>query len=108
MLVSQTTNMSKARRAAGAEPASSEVTAQVFARPLHDGAVAVVLLNRGETAATLSVGWHDLGFDPRQPVAVRDVANKRTLPDAVGHFGGLVQKHDVLFVRFTPKKASSG
>ena len=47
VLVSQTANMSAAKRAAGAEPSSSEVTAQVFARPLHGGALAVVLLNRG-------------------------------------------------------------
>ena len=47
VLVSQATNMSAAKRAVGAEPSSSEVTAQVFARPLHGGALAVVLLNRG-------------------------------------------------------------
>ena len=60
-LVSQATNMSATRRASGAQPTSSEVTAQVFARPLHGGAIAVVLLNRDETPAKLRVSWAELG-----------------------------------------------
>ena len=101
-LVSQATNMSATRRASGAQPTSSEVTAQVFARPLHGGAIAVVLLNRDETPAKLRVSWAELGLDAGRRMAVRDVANKRELPDAVGQFTSLVAKHDVAFIRLAP------
>ena len=84
------------------QPSSSEVTAQVFARPLHDGAVAVVLLNRGEAAANLTVDWRQLGLADEQRMMVRDVGNRHALPDAAGQFGSLVGKHDVAFVRLTP------
>lgn len=60
VLVSQATNMSAARRRAGARPTSSEVTAQVFARPLHGAtlAVAVVLLNRSVNCAAPPLSTH--------------------------------------------------
>ena len=45
----------------------SEVTAQVFARPLHGGELALVLLNRGEAPANLTVGWGELGLGNPHP-----------------------------------------
>ena len=38
---------------------------QSFARLLHDGSVALVLLNRGATSTPLSVRWADVGLRPR-------------------------------------------
>jgi hypothetical protein len=102
VLVSQSTNMSAARRAAGGGPTSSEVTAQAFARPLHGGALAVVLLNRGEAPANLTVSWGELGLGAGRRMAVRDVGSRRDLPDAAGRFESLVGKHDVAFIRLTP------
>ena len=40
---------------------SSDVVSQVFARPLDKGRLAVVLLNRAESATKLSVTWDELG-----------------------------------------------
>ena len=73
LLVSQTTNMTAARLASHDEPTSSDITAQVFARPLHGGDIAVVFLNRGEAPTTLSVSWRALGLKEGQAMAVRDV-----------------------------------
>lgn len=42
---------------------NTTVIAQGFARTLHDGSVATVLLNRGTVTAALSVSWSQLGLD---------------------------------------------
>ena len=55
-----------------------------------------------EAPAKLSVGWSALGLTAGRRMAVRDVGNRRDLPDAVGEFGSVVAKHDVAFVRLTP------
>lgn len=102
VLVSQTTNMSAARLGQEEQPTSTDITAQVFARPLQGSEIAVVLLNRDETPANLSVTWRSLGLDVNQPMAVRDVANRKDLPQAVGRFESMVGKHDVSFVRLRP------
>ena len=102
VLVSQTTNMSAARLGQDEQPTSSDITAQVFARPLQGSEIAVVLLNRDETPANLSVTWQSLGLDANQPMAVRDVANRKDLSQAVGRFESRVGKHDVSFVRLRP------
>ena len=99
VLVSQTTNVSSAQ-----SPTSSDITSQVFSRPLHNGEIAVVLLNRDEAPAKLSVSWQALGLDVDQLMAVRDVANRDDLPDAVELFEAFVNKHDVSFVRLRPIK----
>ena len=52
--------------------------------------------------ANLTVNWEELGLDVAQRMAVRDVTNRRDLPDAVKHFKVLVGKHDVSFVRLIP------
>lgn len=35
---------------------------EVWAGPLMDGAVAVVLFNRGDTTATITAEWTDIGL----------------------------------------------
>ena len=80
------------------------LAAQVFARGLgHDplADMAVILLNRAETPATVSVGWSELGLPPGKHMAVRDVINSGQLPPAVDQFAATVAAHDVVFVRLT-------
>jgi alpha-galactosidase len=63
---------------------SSPTGTEVWARPLADGRHAVGLFNRGEQAATVSVGWRDLGRAGALPV--RDVWARRDLgPQADGY-----------------------
>jgi hypothetical protein len=99
-LVSQTTNSS--------EVSSSSIVSQVFARPLGTTSIAdigaeiaVLLLNRAEEPATLSVSWEELGIPTSQTMAVRDVTGRNDLPAATGHFIAVVAKHDVAFIRLT-------
>ena len=63
--------------------------------------IAVVLLNRADAPATLSVTWAELGIPPGQHMRVRDVANRKDLPVAIGKFSAIVGTHDVSFVRLT-------
>jgi len=81
---------------------SRDIVAQVFARPLHGGGLAVVLLNRDESTVPLAVTWEELGVAASTRMAVRDVANRRDLPPATGRWEGSVGKHDVAFLRLTP------
>jgi hypothetical protein len=104
VLVSQSTNMSAAQLAGSNVPTSSDITSQVFARHLHGGEIAVVLLNRDEVPAKLFVSWRALGLDATQLMAVRDVARRQDLPHAAGKFETTVEKHDVSFVRLKPIK----
>ena len=81
---------------------SSDVVAQVFARPLAHGALAVVLLNRAEDPAQLSVSWAELGLAAGAKMRVRDVTNQKDLPTATDTWGATVGKHDVAFIRLSP------
>jgi hypothetical protein len=47
---------------------------QVWAKPLAaSGSLAVLLLNRTNSPAPITVGWSALGLDPSSPAAVRDL-----------------------------------
>ena len=83
-------------------PSSSEITSQVFARPLAGRELAVVMLNRAEAPAQLSVTWAELHLPAGTKMNVRDVANHKDLPTASGTFSATVGTHDVAFIRLSP------
>ena len=97
-LVKQNTNAT--------EISHSSIISQVFARPLGSAPVgspgfevAVVLLNRDEGPAMLSVSWEELGIVSAKTVAVRDVIAQKNLPPRTDRFQTMVAKHDVSFLR---------
>ena len=92
-----------AQRTNGTAVTTSSIVTQIFARPLAGGQLAVLLLNRAEAAATLSVSWAELGLPRAQAMAVRDVVARRDLPPATGSFSARVPPHDVAFVRLRQK-----
>ena len=65
-------------------------------------ALAVVLLNRAEAPARLSVSWAELGLAAGTKVRVRDVMDQKDLPAATDTWGATVGKHDVAFIRLSP------
>jgi hypothetical protein len=80
---------------------SKTIVVQVFARPLATKRIAVVLLNRGEAAATIDVTWKELGLSEGDDVAlrVRDVIRREDNgTSAKGHFSVRVPAHDAAFV----------
>jgi alpha-galactosidase len=58
---------------------------QIWAKPMRDGSKAVVLLNRGERPATISVTATELGMRASGSYAVRDLWTKvsTTTPDRI-------------------------
>lgn len=50
------------------KPTPLNITLQVWSKPLADGAVCVVALNRGEKAARLNISWEMIGLQPSAKV----------------------------------------
>ncbi|RZJ98596.1 MAG: glycoside hydrolase family 27 protein [Brevundimonas sp.] len=71
---------------------------EVWSRPLVGGGRAVILLNRGETAQTISVDWETLGLPAATRMAVRDLWAHRDLRAARGSFSAQVPSHGVVMV----------
>ena len=90
-LVSQTPPLS-------ANSSSSSIIAQVFARPLSGGRLAVLLLNRATGTANLSVTWAELRVPPGEERRVYDVHRRAWTGRASGELRALVPSHDVHFV----------
>ena len=99
-VVSQATNATNSSE----EPTSTNLVTQIFARPLGPTAdsLAVVLFNRGEASASLSVSWAELGLRSGQKMAVRDVIAHRDLAAVVDKLEAKVGRHDVAFYVLKP------
>lgn len=82
------------------------IIAQVLARPLSRGRLAVLLLNRSGQPARLSVSWAQLGLSAADKVGVYDVVAQRDAGSATGAYTADVPSHDVSFVVLRP--ADSG
>lgn len=74
---------------------------EIWSRPLHDGSVAVALLNRSESASTLSFAWAEVGLPPK-PAAVRDVWRQKDLGQFQEHFSSPVPPRAAILVRVRP------
>ena len=79
------------------------IVAQVWMRPLAGAKVAVVMFNRAETPQVLSVGWRELGLQSAATARVRDVVERKDLPDATGQFASTVAAHGATFVVLSPR-----
>ena len=77
--------------------------AQVWAKPLADGAIAVGLFNLGQSDNRLiSVAWEALGLSPERPCTVLDLWNGKESGVFKGSFSAYVDSHDVAAVRLIP------
>lgn len=76
---------------------------EIWARPLQGGGRAVVLFNRGETPADITVTWAQLHYPDHLSARVRDLWAHRDLPRARGAFTARrVAPHGVVMVRIQP------
>lgn len=71
--------------------------AEVWAKNLADGTLAVGLFNRGAKQNTVTARWTDLGLAGSQPV--RDLWQHKDLGPADGEFTALVESHGVVLVK---------
>jgi alpha-galactosidase len=83
----------------------SRQAAEVWAKPLADGAIAVGLFNLGERERRrVAVAWESIGLHDRRPCHVRDLWAGEDLGMFRGDFSTLVGSHDVALVRITPHR----
>ncbi len=71
--------------------------AEVWARPLSDGATAVALFNRGAMPANLEVRWSELGLS--KVSAVRDLWQQRNLGPQRERYRAVLPPHGTVLLR---------
>jgi alpha-galactosidase len=75
---------------------------EVWAKQLKDGSRAVVLFNRGTSAATISVALEDLGYTGAISASVRDLWKRKDIGRFTGKFSAKVPSHEVVMVKVMP------
>ncbi|CAN0913161.1 Alpha-galactosidase 3 [Linum grandiflorum] len=81
---------------------------QVWAGPLSDHSMAVVLWNRCSEAAVITAQWGVIGLEAGTTVSVRDLWQRKVVTNnAVASFGAQVQAHGCEMYVFTPQAAGS-
>ncbi len=82
----------------------AEEIAEVWAKPLADGSVAVGLFNLGDSnQRRITVAWEALGINPQIPCTVYDVWSKETISGIRASYTAYVDSHDVALIRITPQ-----
>ncbi|HHE72207.1 MAG TPA: glycoside hydrolase family 27 protein [Chloroflexi bacterium] len=77
--------------------------AEVWAKPLSDGSIAVGMFNLGDMPNRLiTVAWESLGLHDRRPCRVRDLWAHEDLGVYTGSFSTRVAPHDVALIKLTP------
>jgi alpha-galactosidase len=74
----------------------------IWVKPLQDGGVAAVLLNRATTARTTAVNWTELGFPADKGAAVRDLWAHKDLGAFQRSYSATVEPHGVVMIRVRP------
>ena len=81
---------------------------EVWAKPLKDGATAVVLLNRGSSVKEIAVNWEDLDLPSNLPAAVRDLWQHKDLGKLTSRFSAKVEPHGVVMATVRPSSNQPG
>lgn len=74
---------------------------QVFAKPLADGSVAVLLLNRGTETMPVTANWTDIGLDSDDQAMVRDLWDHADKGMHAGSYTTEVPGHGVALLTIT-------
>jgi hypothetical protein len=83
-----------------AKPVSQRTDQQVWYARNSDGSYTVALFNLGDTPATVTANWSDLGSTG--PAAVRDLWSHTNLGEAAGSFAASLPVHGSRLLRITP------
>jgi len=81
----------------------STATYEVWAGPLADGSIGVVLLNIGSSTIDISVQWSDIGIPAATAANVRDLWQHKDIGSFKGSYTGTaVATHASITLRITP------
>ncbi len=75
---------------------------EVWMKALNDGSRAVILLNRGQADADISVNWEEIGYPSHISAKVRDLWEHKDLGPFTGNFKARVASHSVVMVKVLP------
>jgi len=76
---------------------------EVYAGPLANKAIAVLLFNRGQVATPITAAWKDIGLSDNTKATVRDLWQKKNLGTFAGNFTAVVASHGVVMATITPQ-----
>jgi alpha-galactosidase len=87
---------------------SNDEGLEVWAGPLAEGHVAVVLFNRSPTAGNITAIWKDVGIDSdTTAMLVKDLWAHKLLGIQSGSITAMVDSHDVVALRLKPVSTES-
>lgn len=75
---------------------------EVWVKRLSDGSRAVVLFNRGESSANMSVNWTEIGYPNHLNAMVRNLWKKEDLGKYKESFSADVPSHGVVMIKILP------
>ncbi|MCK4923202.1 MAG: glycoside hydrolase family 27 protein, partial [Bacteroidales bacterium] len=75
---------------------------EVWAKELSDGSRSVVLFNRGDNSANISVNWIEIGYPNHLKAKVRDLWKKEDLGKFEGSYSADVPSHGVVMIKILP------
>ena len=78
---------------------------QVWQKPLHDGSIAVALLNLTKFSSPMFVTLEEIGFIKGVPCSVRDLWKRKDLAAVKDTFKTEVKSHGVAVIKIKGKKA---
>ncbi|RQP03203.1 hypothetical protein POPTR_018G152200v4 [Populus trichocarpa] len=76
---------------------------EVWAGPLSNNKIAVVLWNRGSSRATVTAYWSDIGLDPTTTVNARDLWAHSNQPSVKGQISADLDSHACKMYVLTPQ-----
>ena len=75
---------------------------EVWARELADGGRGVILFNRSEESAKISVKWNEIGYPNHLEATVRDLWKKETVGKFKDGYSSQVPSHGVVMIKVMP------
>ena len=75
---------------------------EVWVKQLGDGSRSVVLFNRSEATAKMTVTWNEMGYPDHLKAQVRDLWKKKDIGKYSGEYTDEVPSHGVVMIRVEP------
>jgi alpha-galactosidase len=75
---------------------------EVWGRQRQDGGRAVILLNRSQSPADITVNWEDVGYPAHVPAKLRDLWQHKDLGSMTAKYTANVAPHSVVMLRMMP------